>query len=1009
MCIKLVTKVYCIFLLGVLLIAPGILFAQNKYTYERLNSENGLPANGIKGLHFDEKNRFLWIATESGIVRYNGHSVQSFDDISSNENLNGRIVFFEKAINGTLFGKLIDESIFTIENNKAVIKSNTTSIKSQKDFVEFKYLLPKSKVRDEVSAVEYSCFKIDTNIYFITNDNRVQKIKQISNGITSTLSEFSDGEQGFMYEGRLFMINNSGKVTEVMPKKNSSIQIAFIARLKIPALKQGSTSKNFKIFQNQPTDDVYLLRGTDLYKINLVNNKFSLELISNTIPKYEFIRHLQIDSKTKTIYLGTDNRGVIVAHPQYFNRVLPNNLVEGVSTSTYAQVELANGNIQINTGQVFGTSKIKATLVFHKPSGTSTLTTKNNKIYFTNSEGISIHNTITNTREQFPMSAFVNRNNFIEVDGNIYGFNEHGVIKQMQDGNWKLISKFKNVPFNFIVYQLALIKDNVILAATTDGLYKYSVSKNTFDLLYRDKTKANFRSIFNLGDYFLLGTYGGGVYMYKSDTIKQLPLDQNGYLKFTHCFLEDDQQRIWASTNKGVFMAPKQSLINFWQIGPGKIIYKYFGKLDGIDMLEMNGGCSPCAIKLKNGIFSFPGIDGLIQFNPKDLVDLNIIPNIYLDKLVVDNKVVKENSANNIASNAAKISMHLGISGMLSQENIRLEYRLDENAIWNPILINNAVLNIENPGFGKHQVFVRSRSTYNPKWEEQVYSFKINYPWYLNPWMYIIYLFTGLGLVFMYIRFKTIIYQRRQKVLESEVALKTASLNKVNDYLLKRNQAKDHVIAIMNHDILTPLKYLHITAKNVADISQEDKVKLSVNQIAKTTKELEYLTSNMLNWVKFDNTEVLPAKQIVDLHELVAKLLEFVKPFNQKSQLEIVNTLPEGVIIKSWPDTLRVLLYNIIVNAIKSTVKGHVTISYSQICGNDVIAIQDTGIGMSKSMINYLLSGNSEDGVEHLPKYKNGNGVGYLIIRNIIKLMGAKIMINSIEGQGTNVSIYLNN
>jgi hypothetical protein len=70
----------------------------------------------------------------------------------------------------------------------------------------------------------------------------------------------------------------------------------------------------------------------------------------------------------------------------------------------------------------------------------------------------------------------------------------------------------------------------------------------------------------------------------------------------------------------------------------------------------------------------------------------------------------------------------------------------------------------------------------------------------------------------------------------------------------------------MNHDILTPLKYLHITAKNIADTTKEDNIKKSITQIAKTSKELEYLTSNMLNWVKFDNIETLANKQSINLY-----------------------------------------------------------------------------------------------------------------------------------------------
>jgi signal transduction histidine kinase len=199
--------------------------------------------------------------------------------------------------------------------------------------------------------------------------------------------------------------------------------------------------------------------------------------------------------------------------------------------------------------------------------------------------------------------------------------------------------------------------------------------------------------------------------------------------------------------------------------------------------------------------------------------------------------------------------------------------------------------------------------------------------------------------------------------LEIEVAVKTASLNNLNDYLLKRNQAKDHVIAIMNHDILTPLKYLHITAKNIADVSNEANVKSSIKQIAKTSKDLEYLTSNMLNWVKFDNIEALPNKQSVDLFLLVNDLVEFVEPFKHNNNVQIINNIPDGLIILNWADSLRVLLYNIIINAIHSTNEGSINISYKVLENGYKIIINDTGVGMNESMIQYLIKGKSKDEV----------------------------------------------
>jgi signal transduction histidine kinase len=300
------------------------------------------------------------------------------------------------------------------------------------------------------------------------------------------------------------------------------------------------------------------------------------------------------------------------------------------------------------------------------------------------------------------------------------------------------------------------------------------------------------------------------------------------------------------------------------------------------------------------------------------------------------------------------------------------------------------------------------RNTIYDKWQEVEYPFSIKYPWTLNPFMYLIYLLIIFGLVYLYIRFKTIFYKRRQNILENEVFAKTVSLNKLNENLLKRNQAKDHVIAIMNHDILTPLKYLHITAKNIADTTKEDNIKKSITQIAKTSKELEYLTSNMLNWVKFDNIETLPNKQSINLFLLVNDLVDFVKPFIQNENVLILNKVPDDLIIQNWPDSLRVLLYNLIINGVNNTVHGKIEIDYDMSKNGYKIIISDTGVGMNDSMVEYLLKGKNKNEVDDIPKLKKGNGVGFQIIRNIVQLMGAKFEIESIQNKGTKVTLIFN-
>jgi two-component system OmpR family sensor kinase len=161
----------------------------------------------------------------------------------------------------------------------------------------------------------------------------------------------------------------------------------------------------------------------------------------------------------------------------------------------------------------------------------------------------------------------------------------------------------------------------------------------------------------------------------------------------------------------------------------------------------------------------------------------------------------------------------------------------------------------------------------------------------------------------------------------------------------------------------------------------------------------------MLNWVKFDNTNKLLNSQEVDIHKLIYDLIDFITPFVGSKDISLENKIPINTIIKNWPEALRVLMYNILMNAIKSTEKGTITISIEYKESFYLIIVNDTGVGMSASMAKYLITGKSKDEVENLPKYKKGNGLGYQIIRNIVKLMKAKLMIESQENKGTTVSV----
>jgi len=994
-----------LFLTFLLLLIGASSFSQLPYTFERLNTESGLPTNTIKGLQFDEKNRFLWIATESGIVRYNGHNVQSFGDQQEKSILSNRVVYFTIANNGSLFGKFVDATSFTIKENDVIIGKTTSIDNSLNEFIENKYNVKLSKIKTIYKSLDFKTFKINNKILSINEDY----LLHFNNTSLDTILSFDSKVQSFQIGDRLYIIDEKNILSEVLFNNTANTSGKVLVKKVGHSDKYFKISKDVKVFQDLPMDDVFIIIDQKLYRISLIDNNFSFELVLDNLPISEYYKFVQFDKITQTIYIGTDNRGVLVCRPKYFNRILPNNAILNTSTSAYAQVLLKNGNIQVNDGPIFGSAKLTSPIIFDKKSETNTFISSKKVLYFTNEDGI-VEYDLVNNKVLNKFKDFTRRNAFTEVNNTMYAINGREVIKKNNLNEWISVLKFNWVPINFMVFDVKQENAQELLVATTDGLYKYNLEKNTFKLFFRDKSKANFRSIYKMDNYFLFGTYGGGVYMYKQGTIKKMPLDPNGYLKYVHCFIEDDEHNIWASSNKGLFRSPKQSIKDFWNFGPGKIKYRYFGKIDGIDVLEMNGGCNPCAIKLPNRDFSIPGIDGLIQFNPGDLNKpnyLNIKPNVYLDKIIIDEKTTSFESFKLPLSRKTKsIDFQLGISGMLSEENVVVEYKFALNENWKRISIKNPNIHLDKTSFGQNELYLRWRNTASDEFGSIDYPFYVNYPNAVHPLMILFYVLIIIFLIYLYIKIKTTIFQKRQKELEAEVNLKTKSLLSLNKYLTERNQAKEQVLAIMNHDVLTPLKYLHMTANSMSEKIVDADLKKSIQQIASTSKELEYLTRNMLNWVKFDNTNKLLNSQEVDIHKLIYDLIDFITPFIEGKDISLENKIPIDTKIKNWPEPLKVLMYNILMNAIKSTEKGIISISIEDSKSGYIIKVQDTGVGMSTSMAKYLMTGKSKDEVEHLPKYKKGNGVGYQIIRNIVKLMKAKLMIESQENNGTTVSIF---
>jgi hypothetical protein len=107
---------YLLCLLGIALILPVLLYAGDHegWTVTNFNNENGLPQNSVNFAQMDNDG-YLWLATQAGIVRYDGQRFRLFDKSNSALQMN-RYVMFGKDSNGHIY--YVDDALKTAFYNK---------------------------------------------------------------------------------------------------------------------------------------------------------------------------------------------------------------------------------------------------------------------------------------------------------------------------------------------------------------------------------------------------------------------------------------------------------------------------------------------------------------------------------------------------------------------------------------------------------------------------------------------------------------------------------------------------------------------------------------------------------------------------------------------------------------------------------------------------------------------------------------------------------------------------
>jgi len=984
-------------------------FGQNSSSYylKRLNKFNSkFDQNIVTDLLFDE-NKILWIATPTGIFSYNGLEIKKLTSPN-----NSRSVSFFKTTDNQKIILYADGNVYKIKKEGFSFYYKDSS---QKDFTwnykfltvplrDFKNIIQSHKTKTYYFSSKVLLLNQNTICFTNPNENNYSviyklnlltlKIETIDSVDNKKLLEFVIADKN------MFVHYNDGKIKTIISETNSKL-------MEFPTL--GFNIKNYKLF-NQPNEYPILLSNQNAWILLFNKNKncYYWKLITKELPlDLSYQTGIYLPELDKLI-LGSESEGLIIFSKSQF--ITKYNLNKINKSNYYIQIPDLSGDILTNGGSITDNKKqsklfknqwINNNYIFTNP--TTIITSTAEKVFTYNLQNQSVK-TIFKT----PYNSYAN---FYKYKQYIYIFGNTFISKYDPISN--KTQRVYSGDIGYLNINSIKIVDGNFWIGSTSGLTIYDPSKNK--IIYKLSKSVPLRNIQKYQNEYYLTMYGLGILKIDSVTYKNqlLPIDFYGALKYSHGIYEDKKGLIWIATNNGMLRFSACSFLN--SLGRKRFLPEpeYFDTDDGLLTDEFNGGASPSYLTYGDSMVSFPSLKGIVFFKPNSIPVNSRKYLLEIEKITYLNKEIKINKNSLfLSSNIEELTFDFSVVHWGNYKNLNLY--VDFNDTIRRIEyadIHNFKLPIE--FLGSKTIEFYTILANGKKYIFKRLIIKKDYPWYFKFQYITLSILIIILLSYLSSRFRTQRIKNKNYILEQSIKEKTKEIQEINLQLLNKvsqltdlNNENTTFISIINHDIFAPIKYINIIGDminaNSNDIEKND-VLLRFNQIINSTKRLEILCSNILNYIN-SNSHISNSISDVNLYKLVEDLRTFLEIGLKINKNKFQNKIPANTTTIIHRDAINIILTNILSNANRFTEQGRIVITYKIENEFESIIIQDNGKGMDEETLekitNRTLIVSNRNSIEY-----QSYGIGYTLVYKMLDIISGKFEIQSEKGKGTKVKI----
>ncbi len=996
--------------------------------------KDGLSSRFIKWVYEDSRG-FVWIPTQNGLNRFDGHDFKVFTKKNSNlfldrcamvyEDVNGNIwVGYQTTGSSDVFGwrSIItpDFEIFDLEEFfKNELPFPAKEIRRVEEAPKkgliittdagaiYKYDGAFQKIAEDQQLKNSNFLHLDSNgkVYFLSNkylliaqnDRQIQLIKRqsilhlpILKGSNIYWYKYEDLKKT---PSKAKMISATETI-DLLPrhffKKDKNLHILDL----IP--HYSFVSFCFKY------DDFFKKYHPETGEIAIVSKKLSEEYPSANVQAGRFSR------KNKYWFWNLEGLNLLTFKPNPFQSYL-----KGISQSTRAIYKIGDDRFSIAPKTPYFNSKtkeIKQVTNLQFPPTRSFVKLKDDKLLMGDyGSKIQIYDLKTGDLEWIYLKEKDKSNfsgkgflvPFKDNSDNIWIGTDNGIVKLNQEIDSTEVFKNYNQFEALSIEKISWFKEysDGIWGASSDGLFVLKPDEG-ITARHQPLPKLRVEHFLREDSIFWLATYGEGLIKWnlKAGTIKKYGIESGLQDEHLMAVYPDKNENLWVTTNWGLARFNRQ-----------KETFNVFMKSDGINHNEFNISSH---FQDEDGKLFFGGLDGITAFDPNNFSDTQ---KDTLAKFVLTGYEEMDTKYNFVTDKTADFLKKKSITitpdvktftirfALLNYENTdftRYAHKIEGlDNDW--IFDKENHLKLSRLPYGKYTLRLKAIDYHGNEYNEISIPMKIIAPFYLQTIWQLSGTLLLIGLIYLIFKHRGYAAQEEQERLEKLVSERTSELRSLNE-------TKDRLFAILAHDLRNPVIAFEELSETINYLIQKnDPVQLSKlgTQVELEAKQLHHLLDNLLNWALTQRKEVPIELSYFNLKSFLEEMTQVFDGLANGEGIKLTVECDKNVELKTDRRLLEIVSRNILTNAFRYTKKGgnvNVYVQEQKEC--ILINYEDDGDGMTTKELENLFD------VKRKFRSKGTTStvsLGMHLSKEILELVDGDISAKAHIGEGTLVTIKL--